>query len=48
MCSSGGGWGAAHNAVHKQKGDGERTPFSALRKIGVKRRYSRNRAYGDD
>lgn len=37
-------------APHKNKrcGDAERTPARVLRKLGVKRRYSRNRAYGEE
>jgi hypothetical protein len=33
---------------HKRNGDAERTPYKVLRKLGVKRRYSRNKAYGED
>lgn len=36
--------------AHKHKGNGDtfRTPWSVLRKTGVKRRYSRNKPYGDN
>jgi hypothetical protein len=33
---------------HRGNGDAERTPFKVLKKIGIKRRYSRNKAYGED
>jgi hypothetical protein len=33
---------------HRGNGDTERTPFRVLKKLGVKRRYSRNKAYGED
>lgn len=33
---------------HRGNGDAERTPFKELKKLGIKRWYSRNKAYGDD
>jgi len=33
---------------HKLAGDTERTPFRELRKLGIKRRYRRNKAYSDE
>lgn len=36
------------NGKQKNAGDTARTPYRVLRKLGVKRRYSRNKAYGED
>jgi hypothetical protein len=39
---------ADNKGKFKGLGDQYRTPFKELRKLGIKKRYSRNKAYGDE